>query len=655
MNNYNVHLYKLRTERGLSLKEAAKGAKINRFMLFLYENGYFRPFGKTLRKLHAFYGEQISTLGLDSYPTPIDDVETKTHDKKSQFIKRIIFASLSLVMLASSITGIVLFNKSVNNEESYYGEVYNEVKNAVIEEGNLGHDLITSLDYYKHEYNHSTAIFYKTDNLLYFNQFIYSITYEKYGDFTERTRMHFKVGGSLSDKSSICEFTCALLESGTFYTCQFEYTNEDVTEISNLNVIVQGRREATVEDTLFFINYEFNIVRINFNQILKETTGKEYDFYNDFLPAREKGRIVNSSLQIVSLYLMGIGIIGFFISFGILLRSLVANVKPRLVVTRNSKAKQENKSLPKDINIRIGIPDFFISALGRVLTISAIIFMTISLLAKLGIFALPKLFAANWFTTYMKDALIAGIFLRQFVSLVRLKRPEALLKTIIYDLFLFLFIATLESALIAVTNAWGYDFASLIYTYIPSNIFEIVAIHYIIFLFLFFQPPFLSKTPHYVRYIWHSLSLLPLGFLIFTYIISNSYNLTYGIPENIYVNFWFPNGFMPLSIVCVLFMYTTFGLRLFFERKYGQRNAQLFFYGDRYNLIENLVCCGFLLIVGIVDLFFMKNQVAYYLGLGHNQWIFTLIPFVFFCKYSPNKQETVIIETEIKQLAREDT
>lgn len=653
MNNYNIHLYKLRTERGLSVKEAAKGAKVSRFMLFLYENGYFRPRGKTLRRLHAFYGEQISTQGLDAYPTPLIDIKTNKEKKKSQLIKRIVFGALSIVMLASSISGIVLFDKSVNNEESYYGEVYNDVKNAVIEEGNIGHDLITSLDYYKHDNDHGTAIFYKTDNLLYFNEFLYAITYEKYGDFTERTRMHFKYGGSLSEESSICEFTCALLESGTFYTCTFYYNNEEVKEISNLNVVVKGKRDVTVEDTLFFINLEINYVHICFNNILKETTGKDYDFYNDFLPAREKGRIVNSSLQIASLYLMGIGIIGFFVFLGIFLRSLVSNIKPRLVVTKNSKAKEENKSLPKDLNIRFGIPDFFVSTIGRFLTMSAIVLMTISLIAKLGIISTPKFFASDWFTNYMKDALIAGIFLRQFVSFVRLKKPEALLKTIIFDLFLFLFIATIESAIIAVTNAWGYDFASLVYSYIPSNIFEIVAIHYIIFLFLFFQPPFLSKAPKYVRYIWHSLSFLPLGFLVATYIISNAYNLTYNLSENIYVNFWFPNGFLPLSIVCVAFMYTAFFLRLFIEKKYGQRNAQLFFYGDRYNLIENLICCGFILIVGTVDLFFMKNQVAYYLGLGHTQWIFTLIPFIFLCKYSPNKQETVLIETEMKQLARE--
>ena len=46
MNSYNAQLVKLREERNLTIKEAAKGAKVNRFMLFLFENGYFRPRGK---------------------------------------------------------------------------------------------------------------------------------------------------------------------------------------------------------------------------------------------------------------------------------------------------------------------------------------------------------------------------------------------------------------------------------------------------------------------------------------------------------------------------------------------------------------------------------------------------------------------------------
>lgn len=656
MNSYNAQLVKLREERNLTIKEAAKGAKVNRFMLFLFENGYFRPRGKILRRLNAFYDGSISTKGIDAYPTPVKEHTPNVHEKKSLFIKRIVFGALSLVMLVSSITGVVLFSKSVNNEDSFYGDVYNEVRSAVVEGGNLGHDLITSLEYYQTDYNidarHANILFYKTDNLLYFNQYNFSSNLGSLDPEVGTARIHFKFGGGLSQRSSVCEFTYANMKWGTFYTCNFDYLGEEVTEYYNLVVHVKGLKEIDPDYILYLINWYMPEVHQTFNTIIETETGKNYDFVNDFLPAREQGRKVNFSLQIASLFLMGIGIFSFFIFFGIELNLLVVNIKPRLVVTKNSKAKQENKNLPKDITLKYGIPDFFISVLGITLTVGSIILTMIGLASKLGVIVLPKFFSADWFSELLKDALIAGVFLRQFVCLVRLKKPEALLKTIIFKLFLFLFIATIETAIIAVTNAWGYDFASLIYSYIPSNIFEIVAVHLIIFLFLFFQPPFLTKLPKYARYIWHGLSILPLGFLVFTYFMSNAYNLTYGVQENIYVNFWFPNGFLALSIVSVAFMYTIFGLRLFLERKYGQRNAQLFFYGDRYNLIENLVCCGFLLIVGLVDLCFMHNQVAFYLGLGHNQWIFVLIPLIFFTKYSPNKLETLVLENEIEEIAR---
>ena len=87
MNSYNAQLVKLRKDRNLTLKEAAKGIGITRFTLFLFENGYFRPRGKTLRKINGFYESHISPHGLEAYPTPIDTITQKEYNKKSLLIK----------------------------------------------------------------------------------------------------------------------------------------------------------------------------------------------------------------------------------------------------------------------------------------------------------------------------------------------------------------------------------------------------------------------------------------------------------------------------------------------------------------------------------------------------------------------------------------
>ena len=134
--------------------------------------------------------------------------------------------------------------------------------------------------------------------------------------------------------------------------------------------------------------------------------------------------------------------------------------------------------------------------------------------------------------------------------------------------------------------------------------------------------------------------------------ISNSYLLIYGVKENIFVNFWFPNGFLTLSVISTLFMYTSFGLSQFFEKRYGARNSQIFFYGDRYTLIENSIWVIYIIIIGLVDLLFINNQYGYYLGLGYNYWIFLLIPIILLCKYSPNRKYTVMIDETFNELSR---
>ncbi|MBO4737748.1 MAG: ABC transporter ATP-binding protein, partial [Bacilli bacterium] len=53
-----------------SIKEAAKQIGINRWKLYYYENGYFRPSSKDLTKLNDFYKSDISLSGADAYPAP---------------------------------------------------------------------------------------------------------------------------------------------------------------------------------------------------------------------------------------------------------------------------------------------------------------------------------------------------------------------------------------------------------------------------------------------------------------------------------------------------------------------------------------------------------------------------------------------------------
>lgn len=646
MNNYNVRLENLREAKQLSLKDAAKQIGIPRFSLYLYENGYFRPTKRHLKKIEDFYQEKISFAGEDSYPAPLKH-KAITIKKEPLKAKRIIFGALAAAFLTMTISGAVLFNNSVNNTQSYYGEVYNETKQKVQENGNIGHDLVTSLPYRyideKVENGYTTIIFYDKENILYFNECTYSRTalFPNFGF----ARFHYHFGSNLGVDSKLCDFHFSSLAHGFYFTCEFIYNGDKTEKVDNLNVTTFTDLTVDEAQATEIVNTTINNMEAGFSKVISNTLGKEVSFYNDFLPAREKGRVINYALQLVGLLLIFPGVIGFFIFFGIFLHSLLKNIKPRLVLSEPEKRNEHEDELPRDYRINIGIPDIFVSIVAKIFQYGSILLLLLAFLSKVGL-PWPTFMSNGTFLKILQLGLLTGIFLDHFVVIGRIKKAATLFKTIIYNLFLFLFIATIETVLISITNAWGYDFAGIIYRYVPSNVYQVVALHYLIYLFLFFQPAFFKNDIRRNRIIWHALSLIPLGVLIASYFLSNSYALVYGVKENIFVNFWFPNGFLPLSIVCVLFLYITFGVRLYCEKKYGQHKAQYFFYGDRYGIVENTICASLILIVGLLDLLFMNNQYAYYLGLGDNEWVFLIIPFILFIKYSPNSQQIFIMSDE---------
>ena len=644
MRNYNTHLSSLREKLGLSIKQASKLIGISRMKLYFYEAGYFRPTQKDLEKINAFYKEDVKIDGIEGYPVPNLTKEKHKKDKRLKG-KRIVFGIFSVFSLLIIATGSILFSQTLNNELSFYGEAYNQTKAAVVKQGLYAHDLVTSMKYYYAEERgydfESTMLFYESNNILYFNECTYSRTYFNGTMDLDRYLYHF--GSNLGIDSYRCDFTYGALNEGAYFSCSFDYTGGKVEKIYNLKTITEGIDPISEKDALYIVNSKIDEVNPALSELMSALLDQEYDFYHDFLPAREKGRKINFALQISGLILIFTGITMFFIFFTVFIKLLLKNVKPRLVSTDISPEGKAVEPLPEDINVRLGVPDIFIIIIGKVCQYLSMLMLALSFLTKVGL-RLPSFFVDPTFASVFGVAWLVGIFLEHFVMIGRIKKAKTLFQEVIRNLMIFLFIATIETLLIVITNAWGYDFASLIFKYIPGNVYQVVAVHYLLFLFLFFQPSFLNKLGTKARVLWHSLSILPLGFLITSYILSNRYALVYGVKENVYINFWFPNSFLLLSIVCVLFIYITFFLRLFYEKKYGKHNSQLFFYGDRYALIENLICVALIIIATSLDFIFMHNQFAYYLGLGRNYWMYILVPFLLVCKYSPNSQQAVLLE-----------
>ncbi len=649
MKNYNLHLISLREDKGLTIKEASKQMKISPLSLYCYEKGYFRPSKKNLKKINAFYGVELSLKGLDGYPAASNDAVIGK--KKNLKKKKIIFGSLSAFFAIFIAVGAVLFVKSVNNSNEYYGQTYKEVRNAVIEKGKTGHDLLTGMSYYYVDRttdsdNSANLIFYQSDNILYFNDLTYSKTIIDEQSLTF-DRYLYQLGSNLGVSSYLCSFTYGDLIFGTHFRCEFIYNGNNVTEYSNFKFITGEDPIIDEELVLKIINTGIAEINHSFSELMSDLLDKPVDFHSEFLPAREQGRIKNFNFQIIGLVFLFSGITFFFVFFAMFLRLLILNIKPRLISVKPDS--EENKQLPEDLNIRVGIPDTFIVILGRlVCIISLILFILAAAFTaaeRIGLTP-PTALSNPTLLEVFKTGWISAVFLNFIISVNRIRKPIDLLHKIISNLGMFLFIATIETVFLAITTAWGYDLTGIMFKYIPGNVFQVVAINYVILLFLLFVPTFLTKKKKYWRVIWHSLSLIPLAGLIVIYYFSNRYVMVYGVEQNILLKFWIPNSFLLLSVVSVFYMYIIFFIRLFYERKYGVHNSQFFFHGHRYYLIQNLICAGLIILVASVSLAFMYNQRAIYLGLGNNYWMFILVPLVLFCRYSPNNQQMYLFEYE---------
>lgn len=643
MKNYNLHLISLREDKGLTIKEASKQMKISPLSLYCYEKGYLRPSKKNLGKINTFYGVELSLKGLNGYPAASKDAVIGK--RKNLKKKKIIFGSLSAFFAIFIAVGAALFVKSVNNSSEYYGQTYKEVRNAVIEKRKTGHDLLTGMSYYYADLtpdseNSTNLIFYQSDNILYFNDLTYSKTVIDEHSLTFN-RYLYQLGSNLGVSSYLCTFTYGDVLFGTHFRCEFIYDGNNVTEYSNFKFITGENPIIDKELVLSIINTGIAEINHSFSELMSDLLGKPVDFRSEFLPAREQGRIKNFNLQIIGLVFLFSGITFFFIFFAMFLRILILNIKPRLISVKPDS--EENKQLPEDLNIRVGIPDIFIVILGRlVCIISLVLFLlavafTVTGRSGLSNPTLVEVFKTGW---------ISALFLNFIISVNRIRKPIDLLHEIIFNLGMFLFIATIETVFLAITTAWGYDLTSIMFKYIPGNFFQVLAINYVILLFLLFVPTFLTKKKKYARVIWHSLSLIPLAGLIVIYYFSNRYVMVYGVEQNILLKFWIPNSFLFLSVVSVFYMYIIFFLRLFYEKKYGIHNSQFFFHGHRYYLIQNLICAGLIVLVACVSLLFMHNQRAIYLGLANNYWMFILVPLVLFCRYSPNNQQMYLFEYE---------
>ena len=635
--SYNRQLFGERSKKGVSRKEAAKAIGISQLTLSLYEKGYFKPRGTRLRKIEDYYGIRLDFSGGANYPEEIakDPVSAKKPKKRKLLISGIVaFLSLGLFF-----TGSTLFGNSANGSESFFGQTYVEAKRKAHESGRHGRDLVTNLEYsyFTNDfYGDSMILFYKTNSPLYFNTCTLTSN-TGLMDMPElgTGRFQFQFGGDMSRKSTICTFSYGSSKAGMFFSADVEFENAPIDHIDHLTIHAQSSMAVTNELVIRLFNVKADELDLVFSKLLTEAMGREVRFYDEFLPAREQGRKAHFSLQVWGLSLAVPSVFAFFISISVFLFALLRLRKKEPTEEEKENAKMPS-ALPKDWRMPFGVPDYFFVYISRILGYGSLVLLL--LFSVLGRFlTLPPFFTSQGFLDFLRFCFVAAPILRLMVY----ARSDAPTKTILVEtlrhVLLHLFVATIETAIVSVAEVWGYDVGAILFRYLPSTIFLVTALCYGIVFFLFCSPSFIKTKKQTV--VWRLLSLLPLGLIVAATIVGKSYDLFYGVKQNIYLDLWFSNSNLALSAIAVLTIYATFSLDCLCKKKYGQDGFRFYRRSDRYALTSDVIAAAVILCFVLVDLAFRNNEVAYYLGLGNNLWALALIPFALLCKFGPSGSE----------------
>ena len=637
---FNQQLFALRLSKGLSRKEASRQAGVSRPALFLYEKGYLRPRGKDLEKLESFYDAKINFLGEKEYPSEIEDAEKKPAFARKKRI--LIFGILTAVMAVTLGVGAGLFSNSTKNDASFYGPTYAALYQAARDYGKAGTEIVTNASYHylvSPTGRNGSILFYDSSSFLNFNECHYDVNIIFYEQpEIGQVRLEYRFGGDLGSDSHRCFVNFGSVTYGNVMSFEVLYYGEEATQLENYRVHVQGEGNYSDETLLYIFNYEITAAVVCYDEIVQKYCGEGKTFLDDFLPDREKGRSVAFSLQAFGLALLGVGLLGLFVGLSFLSYYSLAHFHPRQA---KGSETQSHRELPKDLHAPFVLPDFALLLLARALFVFSFLFLAISFLGKVGV-GLPPLFYDAGFLSFLQTSFRVAPFLWLWLVCRGSNDGGKILSKAVKSFLVFFFLAGTETALIAVTNAWGYDFAELLYGYVPGSVFQAVALLFLVHFFLSFTPAFLRQKGRGFAVFWRCLSLLPLVLLCASVILSNAHILFYNVPKNIYVSFWFPSSVLPATIISVLLLYGQFFLRLYFKKRYGER-ATSYLNGDLFSLWSNLLTILIFLFVYVLILLSKDNEYAYYLGWINGEWILTLIPFFLFCKSAAEMEAADVV------------
>ncbi len=656
--SFNEVLYQKRMEKGMSKKAFAKFLGVPTLFYRYYENGYVKPGKKYIErisdKLDIDYS--LNFVGAASYPSELPERMTRFEKWYRTLLSKLWVKIVFVVFLLLSIATIgVSFSK--NNEitthaDQFYSEKYLQFISEVRENGTMTFSLLHEL---------TRPEIHISDDEKYVSISASSETfalrdinaYIRYkGD---NSSLYYIVPNSATGALSYLSvqyIDYVTLEKyiSTFniVDSKFVFSNEIRMEDGNTLDAASDLYPTIKEKMLSKIDH----VNSDFNTLIKEKTGMEYDFYGELLVDHKEGANKNLFAEIMSLTMgiIGIGLTGLFL-FAILFSFFfgIKEEKKKLELERvdakvndegsdNARGSPEKVTAKQKENIAMMKKDIpFFPFLPE--TVLEIIGICLIALGSVRIFLnLEMLFYSSGVTQEMYNQtstnlfrlFTVGMFLLYFIDFdIFLDDSRSLRNFFLYGI-VFFGLYFIECILIEyLSKTRGLIFILRDYYVVPNN-FGTISCYFGIMFFLFYTPKGINTKKKTV--IFRLLSLIPIAWILVSSVIFENYK-AFGLEFNTWQLYFFDSERPQFSLLCVSYLVGLYLIRLYFKKKYGEEAARRFFNGNRFYYIKNIFIC--LIVTAIaVNEYCLRNYTSNIKGIGSYYQIVYLIPLLLF--YHPH-------------------
>ena len=627
--SYNYFLYKKRLEHNLSIRKFAKLLKISKFRYKLIENGYIKPSKRDVKKISEYFNIDFNYYldSIRSYPTELDN---KKYLKITNFLyhlfnfkrTRITFLIITILSAISFITSFIIINHYDAAKTRAYEPKIKDFNDALIEKGDRGFSLFNfkypeiSKNIDLGDGNEMAVIISSNYNAKILNINFKSIIW--YGNY--RYTLTFD-----NLENNISKWEIGQLNYDT--TLSYHFTVTELNGIFETGESTNAGREVLIN----LLNNNIDLYE-NFDILIKEKLDLDYTS-TEIIYSIETTKSWIADIEIPLAIIAVVSLITFLFFFFIFCYASIyrKNKDERISFNHSDELfgiRYENKPVKRDMRLFPFIPETLIKIFGIILVFIGS-FRLIFYAQSVYSYSDANIAAANSFYSIQ----LIGMFIIFFLNFDIYMDDTRLFRNLLLYPMAFILIYFAEAGLMnAITSEKSILSISLANVTLP-NPFSSATCYFLIMFFLFFTPNYIKSKRKLI--IFRSLAIIPILFIIVSFILGNLdtiFNYTYN-------NYWFKLFFrgdrFPISILAISYLVSLFFLRLFYKKRYGEKNANKLFMGNKYLFIKNILACLLVTIIWIFELIFANNAGLNKMGIGLNTHLIILVPFLLL--YHPHK------------------